>query len=148
MSHQCGGLRVRSYCRSVRLELTRRADLAVRALLALGDDRRLKAVELAEELDATPSFIPQVMSPLVRARWVRSEPGPTGGYALTVDLGAVSVLQVIEAVEGPTELERCVIADRPCDEHGPCALHEAWSAARGALLTRLAATPVGSLPRS
>lgn len=138
----------RPYCRLVRLELTRRADLAVRALLALGDDRRLKAAELADELGATVAFMPQVMAPLVRAGWVRSDPGPTGGYAVSVDLGAVSVLQVIEAVEGPTELERCVIADRPCTEEGPCALHEAWSAARGALLTRLAATPVGSLPRS
>ena len=64
----------------MRLEITRRADLAVRAMVVLGEAERLvKASVLAEgNPDATPGFIPQVIGPLVKAGWVRSEPGPTG----------------------------------------------------------------------
>ena len=69
------------------------------------------------------SFVPQVLGPLVRAGWVRSDPGPTGGYRCQVVLSEVSVLQVIEAVDGATDVGRCVVADRPCQAADPCVLH-------------------------
>lgn len=133
----------------MRLEVTRKSDLAVRALRALGDaDRRVKGPELADLVCSTPGFVAQVVNPLVRAGWVRSEPGPTGGYSLAVDLGEVSVLAVIEAIEGPTDAGRCVLADRPCSEEGPCALHAAWQRARTELLHELDATTVGEITRT
>jgi len=128
------------------LEVTRKSDLAVRALRALDQlepGRRIKGTDLAAEVGSTTGFVAQVMTPLVRAGWVASEPGPTGGYSLRVEqLSAVSVLDVIEAVEGPTDSGRCVLADRPCSESGPCALHVAWQRARAELLRELGDTPV------
>lgn len=44
---------------------------------------------------------------------MQSEPGPTGGYVVTIDLADVCVLDVIEAVDGPTATGRCVLEDRP-----------------------------------
>lgn len=129
----------------MRLEVTRKSDLAVRALRTLADlgpGQRCKATELAELVGSTPGFVAQVVTPLVRAGWVASDPGPTGGYSLDVDLATVSVLAVIEAVEGPTDSGRCVLADRPCSESGPCALHTAWQRARDELLRELGATSV------
>jgi len=128
----------------VRLEITRRADLAVRALRALRPDRpRRKAGDLAAELDTTAGFLAQAMTPLVRAGWVGSVPGPSGGYVATA--AQPSLLEVIEAVDGPTDNGQCAVAGRPCDCDDPCALHHAWIAARGALLDTLAATPAHHL---
>jgi Rrf2 family protein len=138
----------------MRLEVSRRADLATRALLELrARDGRTKAAVLAERVGTTPGFLTQVMAPLVARGWVRSDPGPTGGYRLA---GAedVSVLDVIEAVEGPTDTGRCVLEDRACagGRHGgaagpaPCALHGPWSEARQQLLATLAATTLSTLP--
>ena len=62
-------------------------------MLARSPDR-LKSADLADALGTTAGFVPQVMGPLVRAGWVRSDPGPTGGYRLTADLDELSVLQV------------------------------------------------------
>lgn len=130
----------------MRLEVTRRTDLATRALLALaaGGERR-KASELAELLDASPGFLSQAMTPLVNRGWVRSEPGRTGGYSVAVSLDDLSVLDVVEAVEGPTDVTRCVLEDRPCSGGQRCALHDAWSQARSHLLTELAGTPLGAV---
>lgn len=127
----------------MRLEVTRKSDLAVRALreLARSTDR-MKGPELAEAIGSTPGFVTQVVNPLVRKGWVRSDPGPSGGYSLTADLGQVSVLAVIEAIEGPTDSGRCVLVDRPCAESGHCALHVPWLRARALLLDELDATPV------
>jgi Rrf2 family protein len=103
---------------------------------------RVKGPALADAVGSTSGFVSQVLHPLVRQGWVRSEPGPSGGYSLTVGLGEVSVLAVIEAIEGPTLSGRCVLADRPCDAIGTCALHVPWMRARSLLLSELAATSV------
>jgi Rrf2 family protein len=130
----------------MRLEITRRADLAVRAMVLLGTSpARWKAPALAAALDTTAGFVPQVLGPLVKAGWVRSEPGPTGGYAAGVALDDVSVLQVIEAVDGATDTGRCVVEDRECGSEAPCSMHRAWSRARAELMQSLAATPLSSV---
>jgi Rrf2 family iron-sulfur cluster assembly transcriptional regulator len=130
----------------MRLEITRRSDLATRALLDLGQEgRRTKSAVLAVRLHTTPGFLSQVMAPLVARGWVRSEPGPSGGYTALVDPRRVSVLEIIEAVEGPTESGRCVMEDRPCAGDGPCALHGPWTAARMKLLKELSRTRLSSL---
>ena len=127
----------------MRLEVTRKSDLAVRSLQVLAaSPERLKGPELAEEVGSSSGFVSQVLTPLIRAGWVRSDPGPTGGYSLTADLDAVSVLAVIEAIEGPTDSGLCVLADRPCDDGESCALHVPWLRARSQLLAQLDATTV------
>ena len=133
---------------TVRLEITRRAELAIRALALLTESpQRVKASALAEVLGTTVKFVPQVLGPLVRAGWVQSDPGPTGGYRSRVDVGDVSVLQVIEAVDGVTDIGRCVVADRPCQSANPCVLHVAWAQARTELVRVLQSTPVSAAKR-
>jgi Rrf2 family iron-sulfur cluster assembly transcriptional regulator len=125
----------------MRLELTRKTDLALRALRALDGARgRLPGRELAATVGTTTQFIAQVMGPMVRASLVTSRPGPAGGYALAPAAGSASVLDVIEAVEGPVEPGRCVLAGGPCGTD-ICSLHFAWLEARAALETALRAAP-------
>jgi Rrf2 family protein len=107
--------------------------------------QRLKAFELAEAVDTSPGFLSQAMVPLVNRGWVRSEPGRTGGYRIAVSLSDVSVLEVVEAVEGETDLTRCVLEDRACAGGGYCALHNAWAQARGHLLRELADTSLATI---
>lgn len=133
----------------MRLEVTRKADLATRALLELATEgRREKSPELAAKLGTTPGFLTQVMAPLTSKGWVRSDPGPTGGYRATLSLDDVSVLDVIEAVEGPTDTMTCVLEGRPCGNEKPCALHQPWSKARDQFLGELARTTLAQLARS
>ncbi|MGK2947498.1 MAG: RrF2 family transcriptional regulator [Acidimicrobiales bacterium] len=130
----------------MRLEVTRRSDLAIRALLVLNErGERTKAADLAEAVGASKGFLTQVMHPLVQRGWVRSDPGPTGGYAAAFEPEVVSVLEVIEASEGPIDTGLCVLEDRPCAEAGTCALHRPWSRARGNLVDELGSQTLASL---
>jgi len=129
----------------MRLEFLRRTDLALRALMSLeAAGTSVQAADLAETLHTTRQFVPHVMAPLVRAGWVTSVPGPRGGYHLTADLGATTLLEAIELIEGPTDDGSCVLGG-PCPTDAGCVAHQAWSEARQALLNRLAATPVTSV---
>lgn len=133
----------------MRLEITRRSDLAIRSLLLLlAADGRQKAAELAAEVGSTPGFLTQTLTPLVQQGWVRSDPGPRGGYVATVAPDDVSVLDVIEAIEGPTDTGRCVLEDRRCAEAGTCALHASWAGARTRLIDDLAGQTLADLQRT
>lgn len=126
----------------MRLELSRKSDLAVRALCVLSGADRVKARDLAEAIDTTPTFLTQVMAPLVRAGWIRSDRGPTGGYELATPLAEISMLDLLEATEGAFDRNRCALRGGPCADGDVCALHDAWVPARDSLLSRLAATSV------
>lgn len=130
----------------MRLEITRRSDLAARALLELARaGERTRSADLAERVGTTAGFLSQAMNPLVVSGWVASAPGRNGGYTLTADPAAVSLLDVIEAIEGPTDQGRCVLEDRPCGRSVQCALHEPWSRARTQLTRELAGATLESL---
>ncbi len=127
----------------MRLELTRATDLALRILDEVSlAGRRIKTTELAVAIGSTPSFVAKIAAPLVEAGFIVSTPGPRGGYGIGPDLGAASVLDVIEAVEGPTDTSRCALRGGPCGGAEMCAVHESWTEARNQLLDALAASKV------
>lgn len=129
----------------MRLELSKRTDLAIRALSCLvqnGESGLVEGRSLAGWLNTSTNYLPQVMSPLARAGWVRSVPGPGGGYVASESVGDVTVLEVIEAIEGPVRPDRCVLSGAPCPTQDECALHAPWTRARTALLAELGSIPL------
>ncbi|MCE2854019.1 MAG: RrF2 family transcriptional regulator [Roseiflexaceae bacterium] len=130
----------------MRLEITRKTDLAIRALVVLDQQaQKLKASMLATHISTTSGFLSQVMTPLVARGWVRSEPGPTGGYLLRVQTSTISVMDVIEAVEGKMDETRCVLFERACDSNNPCAMHGPWGRARAEMISELRSTTLDQL---
>lgn len=125
----------------MRLELSKRTDFALRAIRILDQNRPnlVKGSKLANELGTTAYFLPHVMKPLVGQGWVESLPGPTGGYRAVVRPADVSLLDLIDAVEG-LSADTCVLRGGPCGDDPRCAVHEAWEPARKALFSHLAAT--------
>lgn len=80
----------------------------------------------------------QVMNPLVKAGYVSSETGRSGGYRIESDLASITLLEVIELVDGPIEDGICIVAGVPCDSHEHCPMHSSWSPARRVLIKHLA----------
>jgi Rrf2 family iron-sulfur cluster assembly transcriptional regulator len=133
----------------MRMELTKRADYGIRAMLALSrveNGRLLSVRRIAEEMDIPVRFLPQVMGDLAGAGLVRSVTGRAGGYALARPATDVSLLDVIEAVEGDSRRRTCVLRAGPCGLDGHCDVHDAFFAAQDALLGALAGARLASLP--
>ncbi len=126
----------------MRLEVSTRTEHAIHALRYLATNGRSSGSTIAGAIGTSPAFLARVMTPLVRAAWIESKPGLSGGYSLSVPLTEISVLELIEAVEGPVDDGRCVLRTGPCDGATECSLHGAWSRARDALTTELRATTV------
>lgn len=113
----------------------RKTDLALMVLRSLGTPGiKLSGTALSESIGTTTSFLPQVVAPLIDQGWIVSERGPGGGYSLTDDSRSVSMLEVIEATEGPTVNGRCVLRDQPCPGDETCPAHTVWASARTVLI--------------
>jgi Rrf2 family protein len=130
----------------MRLELTRRADYAIRAMLALSvsDEEVLSGPRIAESMDIPPRFIGQVMGQLVKAGLVEARTGRNGGYRITRPADSISILSVIEAAGDQTGRGHCVLRGGPCAADGTCPVHPIFEAAHNALLERLTTATLAS----
>ena len=131
------------------MELTKRGDYGVRAMLALSRapaGRLLSVRRIAEEMAIPVRFLPQVMGDLSAAGLVSAETGRTGGYRLTKPADQISLLDVVEAVEGDGRRRSCVLRGGPCGTDGFCDVHDVFFAAQDALLATLASAHLADLP--
>lgn len=133
---------------TMRLSVEKKTGLAMKALRLLADDGgTVRAKELAPELESTVHYLPQVLGELVRAGWVKSYPGPTGGYRLVGKLEEHSLLDLVELLEGATDSQICVLEGDPCDSAESCSMHLAWLEARSELMRQLSEIPISSRPK-
>lgn len=133
----------------MRLELTRRGDYAVRAMLALarGGGGQRTAAELGRTTAIPATLVPQVMGDLVRAGLVANRRGRAGGYRLARPTGDISLLQIVEAVEGDGRRRTCVLRGGPCRRDGPCDVHDAFFRAQEALFDALETVSLADVTR-
>jgi Rrf2 family transcriptional regulator, iron-sulfur cluster assembly transcription factor len=132
----------------MRLELTKRGDYAVRAMLALtrgAGNGLLSARRIADAMDIPVRFLPQVLTDLQHAGLVEAAPGRAGGYRLSRDPTSVSLLDVIEAVEGDSRRQSCVLRGGPCGHDGHCDVHELFFEGQEALLSTFAGASLADL---
>jgi Rrf2 family protein len=102
-------------------------------------DRPLSAPRIAEAMAIPVRFLPQVMADLARAGLVDSTGGRKGGYRLGRPATDISLLTIIEALEGDARRRQCVLRSAPCGRDGFCDVHMVFAAAQDALLDRFAA---------
>ncbi len=124
-----------AYAFPMRGHFSRRTDYALRAAIELaGNDTGLtKRHAIAVATDAPPSVMATVLSDLVRAGIAVAVAGRNGGYRLARHANEISILDVVDAVEGPPEEARCVLHDRACSWAGACPLHPAVAEAEAAV---------------
>jgi len=134
----------------MQITLGNKGDYAVRAILdlahAYGQGRR-KAREIAEEMRIPRNYLSIILAELVHAGLITATAGKDGGYELARRPTQISLLEVVEVVEGPVTLERCLLRGIPCGGNGYCAAHETWSSAQEGLSKRLARTSFARLAR-
>jgi Rrf2 family transcriptional regulator, iron-sulfur cluster assembly transcription factor len=133
----------------MRLELTKRGDYAVRAMIALArdDSGLMSARTIAAEMAIPPRFLPQVMADLVRAGLVEGVTGRSGGYRLSAAAADISLLTIVEAAEGTSRRETCVLRGGPCGRDGACAVHAAFCSAEEAMIGALEAVTLAEVSR-
>lgn len=125
------------------MQITRQADYAVRAVLylaKLGVTERAATSTVAEEQRIPPSFLAKIISQLSIAGLLHTSRGARGGVTLARDAAEITLLEVVEAIDGPIQLNECVGEDGLCSFEGDCPLRPVWCEAQDELVKRLRST--------
>jgi Rrf2 family protein len=118
------------------MQLTRAADYAVRVMIHLAGlppATRASRAELAVAAECPEQFLSKVLQSLTRAGLVLSHRGNTGGFELPNLHREATMLDVVEAIEGPMRINVCLTSDRACPRQGWCPAHDVWVDAQAAV---------------
>ena len=130
------------------MQITRQADYAVRAVLHLAQikngDRAATSI-VAKEQHIPPSFLAKIISQLSIAGLLHTLRGAHGGISLARNPEQITLLQVIEAIDGPIQLKACVGREDVCTFEGNCAIRSVWCDAQNELITKLRNTNFAEL---
>lgn len=132
------------------MQITRQADYAIRAVLylaQLGPNQRAATSTVAQEKRIPPSFLAKIISQLSIAGLLHTSRGARGGVSLARDPKDISLLDVVEAIDGPILLNECVSDAGTCTFEDDCPLHPIWKDAQAQLVERLRNTHFDQLSR-
>ncbi len=119
---------------------SRGCEYAIRALMYIppvGSNDRLTAKKVCKKAKIPESFTRKVFQALVNGGFLEAAPGPRGGYSLAHDPKEISLLEIIQAVDGADTFAACIMGLPECDAKKPCPLHDTWSKAKEELIRKL-----------
>jgi len=130
------------------MQLTREGDYAVRVIVDLASRPRRELVR-TDDLSSTTGvprpYLAKIIQVLSRANLVQTRLGPTGGVFLLRDPAAITLRQMVEAVEGPIYLNRCLIRPGECPRDSFCPVHPVWGRIQAAFIRELDAVTARDL---
>jgi Rrf2 family protein len=130
------------------MQLTRAADYGVRVMVYLAKisrDRRVLLPAIGQATAAPESFLSKVLQALTHAKLITSRRGPAGGFQISARGRQASMRDVIEAIDGPMNLNVCLSDKRSCPRMTWCPAHPVWAQAQEALLSVLSAALIADL---
>ena len=127
--------------------VTRETDYAVRTVLYLAKnrDRTASVTEVAHAMQIPKSFLAKLLQRLVRSHILTSSRGVNGGFQLAQKPSEITLLSIMEAVQGPAGINVCAIDSKRCKLSSTCAVHPVWVEMRKEVEKRLKRETIAKL---
>ena len=127
---------------------SRSAEYAIRAFVHLaqvpdGKFAMVRQIAAQEELPA--HFLAKILQQLARKGLLRSSKGPTGGFSLRLSPDDISLLNIVEALDGLNEYQSCASGLAECNDEMPCGMHDSWKTLRSRIIEYLERTSIADL---
>ena len=130
------------------MQITRQADYAVRAVVYLaqhGPGAPIATAEIGRRQHIPLTFLAKIVSQLSAAGIVHTLRGAHGGISLGRPADEISLLEIVETIDGPMLLNECVADPRLCPLGEDCAVHGVWCQAQADLVKQLSRTNMAQL---
>ena len=130
------------------MEITRQADYAIRSMIHLADlpiENRVSTATISAAESIPLPFLTKVISRLATAGLVTTSRGMGGGVSLARPPEEITLLQVVEAVDGPIVLNHCLLRSGMCEREPECAAHDVWAEVQDRLTQELSSVTMKAL---
>ena len=105
----------------------------------------VRGEDIAREEDLPQPFLSKILKILSSRNILHSVRGPGGGFRLARPAEEITLLDIVEAIDGLTQFEECALGWKTCQDDKPCPLHNSWKDMRTGLKEYLSRTPVAAL---
>ena len=130
------------------MQLTLKGDYAVRVIVDLASQpagATVRTEDLGRRTGVPQAYLSKIIQALAHAGLVRTRRGALGGISLPEERQTITLRQVIEAVEGPIYLNRCLIRPGQCPRDSFCPVHPVWGRIQAIVTHELDAVSVKDL---
>ncbi len=124
---------------------SRSAEYAIRAFVHLADvpeGKYAMVKNIAKECDIPTHFLAKILQQLARKGFLRSSKGPTGGFTLRRSAQDINLLEIVDAIDGLSEYERCPGGMAECSDEAQCGMHDSWKTLRASIMDYLEDTSI------
>lgn len=131
--------------------LSQGAQYAISAAIALSkqpEGTTISASELAKPLNCPAAYLSQILSKLKPSGIIKSQRGLNGGVYLARKPSEISLMDIIEAIDGNEFFERCFLGIEGCGCIEPCPFHNFWSKERATIKEWLIDTNFANVEQS
>lgn len=114
------------------MEISRQADYAIRTIIYLANvphGELVQTREIARSENIPEKYLPTIVRTMARTGLLRTLRGSHGGVSLARPASRITLRDVVEAIDGPVLLNRCLIRPGECGGDGHevlCSLHRFW----------------------
>lgn len=115
--------------------------------MAMGDMELFTAKYIHEQLKIPYKYLTSILRKLAEHGFLYALQGRYGGYKIANVLSEISLYDIVEAVEGSTVFQRCILGFAECSESSPCAMHEEWQPVKEAFIKALKNTTLATLSK-
>ncbi|MEX0638870.1 MAG: Rrf2 family transcriptional regulator [Balneolaceae bacterium] len=116
-------------------------------LAARGNETYIPIREMSEKLEISFHFLTKILQQLTSAGLLESYKGPNGGVRTTRSGDEITLLEIVEAIDGDYLLTECALGLPGCGIMKPCPLHEKWAETRDGIRTMLEFTTLHELSK-
>lgn len=125
------------------------AKYALNAVLYLSlhthEDKKLMTKDLSDRINVPKPYLAKILQDLSRHGIISSTKGPKGGFYLSEDNRKLSLIEIVEVMDGKQRLNSCVLGFEACNNENPCALHHIVGRANTEFVKNLQETTIQDL---
>ena len=103
--------------------------------------------ELTKKLNIPYHFLGKILQDLAYKGLLRSQKGPTGGFALAMSASDITLFHIVDAIDGNAFMTKCVMGFPECTGKNPCAVHEKWGGLRDGIYTMLVSKNIAQMAK-
>jgi len=108
-------------------------------------EKKVGSKEISSELGIPMPFLGKIMQMLTRTGILNSSKGPGGGFTMGRSPLDISLMDIIEIIDGKDSFDQCLIRTSPCSKTSPCSLHDKIGPARRELRSILVSESIADL---
>jgi len=113
-------------------------EYGIRALTVIGkaqlQNKKIGIKEICKIAKTPESFTAKILQNLVKRNIINSQKGPSGGFYISRDMGDITLMEIVTAIDGDEMFNKCGLGLNKCDANNPCPLHNQYEGVRNNLV--------------